>query len=353
MNRTRTRLAVAYMCDSNYNDLTLYSLSSLARHHRTPLTFRFLQVGYHREVPAQVRAFVRACGHTLVTESAPFEAVTAGPRRDASCHAHITDTMYLKAAAIEALANDYDYVLYVDPDTLAFDDLHLESIAGFGELVAACPDLSIGTGFDDPAFFDNCRRSGLSPAFFNSGVLFVNARKWHETRASDRYREALDRHGAACPYFAACSPNYQCALNMAVAGDWRRLPVAWNVQKCAMHTRAWSTATLRHYTGRRKFLPIRRRTCDPREYALLRAINRETGLPLAHGPYDFGLSYSLNFMRRAHQVRKYEKAIADLEQGPSQSVPRSVLFATLGARRPKSMYAGAAQPPARSTTTTG
>lgn len=314
MKPDQTRLAVAYMCDSNYNDLTLYSLTSIARLHRTPLTFHFMQSGYDREVPARVRALVEACGHALISESIPFKASTAGPRRDASFHAHITDTMYLKPAAIERLVNDYDYVLYVDPDTLAFDDLSLESVAGFSEIMGACLDLSIGTGFDDPGFFENCRRNGLSTAFFNSGLMFVNARKWRETRASARFLEALSRHQTSCPYFEVCSPNDQCALNMTVAGDWRRLPVAWNVQKCAMHTRAWSTATLRHYTGRRKFLPIRRRTCDPREYALLRAIHRATGLPLAHGPYDFGLSYSLNFLRRTHQVRKYDKAIADLEQ---------------------------------------
>jgi lipopolysaccharide biosynthesis glycosyltransferase len=307
------RLAVVYIVDVNYHDMTLFSLASIARCHWAPLDFHFMQDGYSREFEPGFVRFVEARGHRLARRRVAFQGVSDERAEERSRYSHITNTAFLRAQALDALVADYDYILYADGDVLAFEVFDLEAVAGFDELCAAGFDLSIATGMDRPEIFANCERNGVSPEFFNSGVLLVNASKWLATRASERYVDSLRRHSISCPYFDVCNPNDQCALNMMVAGDWRRLPKSWNVQKSAMHTSVWATATIRHYTGQRKFLPLRRRTCDPREHALLQTLSREAGLPEWNGLYDFGVSYWLNKMRRSGYATKIERAISKLD----------------------------------------
>ncbi len=313
-NTKGLRLGVVYVVDANYHDMTLFALASIARCHRASLDFHFMQDGYSRDFEQGFVRFIEARGHRLVRSRVAFEPVSDEGADERLRYTHITNTAFLRAQALDALAADYDYILYVDGDVLAFEDIHLEAVAGFDELCAAGFDLSIATGLDCPEIFTNCKRNGVSPDFFNSGMLVVNASKWQATRACERYVDSLRRHSVCCPYFTVCNPNDQCALNMMVAGDWRRLPKSWNVQKSAIHTKVWATAAIRHYTGRRKFLPIRRRTCDPREHALLQTLSREAGLPAWNGLYDFGVSYWLNKMRRSDYATKIERAIGELDR---------------------------------------
>jgi hypothetical protein len=95
---------------------------------------------------------------------------------------------------------------------------------------------------------------------------------------------------------------------MTFGWETAHLPITLNVQKSAMHTSTWANALVRHYTGPRKFLPVRCRTCDIREFALLRAISREAGLP-GLGFHDLGVAYRLNGLRRRAAVAAYEEAI--------------------------------------------
>jgi lipopolysaccharide biosynthesis glycosyltransferase len=332
--QAKFKIAVVYVGDANYHDLTIYSLASVARVHSAPLDFFFLQSEYLRQVPPELVAMMKARHHSLVVKSAPSlqatlppssarwisERFTPNPPRFArgsesgwsmreTRYARMPATMFQKASAIEALASAYDYVLYLDGDILAFDDLHCEQIGGFTEIAAVCLDLSTATGLDDSTFFSNCESNGVSPAFFNSGVMMINCREWLKTNANGRFMENVFLHEKSCPYFGRCAPNDQCAFNMTFGSDLQLLPIAWNVQKSALHTRVWKSALLRHYTGPVKFLPGRLRTCDRREHALVSAISQECKLSSPYKFYDLGISYQLNKFRRHNTVSQYEKAI--------------------------------------------
>jgi lipopolysaccharide biosynthesis glycosyltransferase len=304
-----SKIAVVYVCDANYHDLTIYSLASVARAHGAPLDFYFMQSEYQRPVPTGLLEMVTARHHSLIVANAPFLGAIAPSLGTERQYSHISATMFLKAAAIDALAGSYEYVLYLDGDTLAFGDLHCERIAGFPKIAAACFDLSIVSGFEDPGFFSNCERNGVSPDFFNSGVIMVNSKKWRETRASARFMENVFLHEMGCPYFSPCEPNDQCSFNMTLGSDLMLLPISRNVQKSVLHTRTWESALMRHYTGPAKFLPIRPWTCDRREYALVKAISRECRLPSPCQFHDFGVSYQLNKIRRHGDVSISEHAI--------------------------------------------
>lgn len=311
------KIAAVYITDARYHDMTLYSLASLARSQTTPLALCIVQSGYSRPVPPALESMVKSRGHTLelinIEAAAP---VTTPISVDVlEKYRHISATTFLKTRAIDAIASRFDYILYLDGDVLIFDDLEIERVVGFPETIAACLDLSSSTGIDDPEFFINCEGHGVSPSFFNAGVMLVNARRWLQTNVSARYTENLLRHrDQGCPYFNTCSPNDQCALNMTLGREMQRLPTVWNTQKSALHTSAWETASIRHYTGPRKFLPIRAWACDRREHALLWAISHEYDLPAPTGLYDFGLSYALNKIRRRKTVAQYERIIASIEQ---------------------------------------
>lgn len=304
-----SRVAIAYVTDRNYHDMTLFALASVALSHRVPADFFLFQNEYAAEVPKSFRMAIEAGGHSLTVAEAPFYA----PASSLSIGKHLTLTTFSRVAVIEQLARDYAYILYLDGDTLAFGDLRCDDIAGFPETAAACLDLSVSTGFDDPSFAHNCDSNGVSPEFFNAGVIMINGRRWLETQALERFTSHLTRHSKSCTYFAECAPNDQCALNLTLDGDYRKLPVTYNVQKSALHTKAWSTALVRHYTGRAKFMPVRPWRCDQREYDLLRRICSETGLAFPSGHFDYGLSYSLNALRRYRTVSRYEAAIKEIE----------------------------------------
>ena len=306
------RIAAAYVCDANYHDITLYSVASFARSHSRPLDFYFFQVDYRKDIPARLKDFLVSRNHTIRVLEAPFARPTPEIRERPGKHRHITGTALLKERAIGELSQAYDYVLYLDGDVLAFGDLHCEEVTGFSQIAAACLDLSIGTGIYDPLIFDRCSAAGLSARYFNSGLMLINSRRWRETEAERRFLENLERHLDQCPYMGACPTHDQCVFNMTFDSDTMLLPASLNVQKCALHTHAWRTATVRHYTGPRKFLPMRARTCDPREHRLLCAISRETGLPAPKGIYDHGLSYLVNQVRRRREIAKYEDALAQL-----------------------------------------
>lgn len=305
----RPRIAVVYICDRKYHDITLYSIASVARCHRHPLRFFFLQSGYREAVPRSLAGFLASRGHSIELLDAPRSSHAAKLNARAEKHRHISDTALLKANAIEALAHSHDYILYIDGDTLAFDDIRCEELCGFAEMAAVCLDLAIGTGADDPLIFRRCEAAGISPFYFNSGFMLINARKWRETDALGRFAENFARHQHKCPYLDPCPTHDQCVFNMTFGGDIVELPMTLNVQKCALQTAIWRGAVLRHYTGPYKFLPIRPWRCDRKEYALLRSISRETGL-VAPGFYDFGISYPLNRLRRHKAVATYERAFS-------------------------------------------
>lgn len=300
------RIAVVYVTDANYHELTLYSLASVARSHRAPLDLHLMQVGYDAAVDPAFARQINWYGHRLFVRRVSFEMPDKGSRGHAFWHAHVTDTTFLKAAAIESLAERYDYILYMDGDTLAFGDLCLDELVGFEEPVAACIDMSFVA--DDLRY-----RTTISPyTFFNAGLLLVNMQEWRRCNIYGHFLGASSQHQNRCPYFATCEPNDQCALNMALDGCWRPLALTFNTQRATMHTRSWSHATVRHYIGRNKFLPMRLHRCDPREHDLLCSISQETGLPHPGAFYDGGLSYWLNGIRRLRTVRKVERTLASM-----------------------------------------
>ena len=184
-------------------------------------------------------------------------------------HGHITATALAKVEAIAAVADAYAVVCYLDNDTLAVRPTDLSLAAPGAQPLAAVPDMSVSTGLDHGDFFRNCDRHGLSPRYFNSGLMVIDTAAWNRRGMAQRYEASLRAHASHCPYRdGACSDLDQCALNLAAQGAWEPLPLALNVQKSAFQTALWATARIRHFTGPEKFLPIAPHRADALELAL-------------------------------------------------------------------------------------
>lgn len=307
------RVAVVYLGDANYHNYALFSMASLALHHSQPLDFYLMQSGYDAPLPASLVRLLTERGHRGAV--APFGLVPAmQAHMDRALDHRITPVACGKISAISRYAADYDHVLYIDGDILAFADLDLHGRANFAEPLAACPDLSMSTGVDIPDFLTNCAAHGASPRYFNSGLLFANAAAWNKMDMEARFIDAIRRHSEVCPYRAGtCDDIDQCPSNMVLNGGWRALPMALNLQKSAYQTDLWASAVCRHYTGKSKFLPVQPHRCDAREYKLLTRINALLGGIANIPPYDFGVAYAANALRRTGERRRVRAAIAAME----------------------------------------
>lgn len=288
------RIGVIYLTDGNRDDLTYASAVALGLNHAREIDIHVVQAGFRSEPPPSVLRFLQSKGHRLAIHS--LSAVDRG----LPGNRHITPTAYAKTEAIAVASVDHDFACYVDNDTLAMRPLDLAAVAPRKHPFGAAPDLSVSTGFDNPAFFANCDRHGLAKRYFNSGLLAINVSRWACSGIPERYESAVKAHADFCPYWdGSCTDLDQCALNIATQGQWETLPVEFNVQKSAFQTRFWSQALIRHYTGPEKFLPARSHRADRHERAVLGRIARacpELGLEIPAG--YLGLAYWANGLRR-------------------------------------------------------
>jgi lipopolysaccharide biosynthesis glycosyltransferase len=316
MMSPQNSIAVVYISDKNYHDLTQYSLASIARLHKVPLDFKFFQVDYSQEISPKLRKMAHARGHQIEVMPADFVTPADAIEYNKKDHGYYSYVTALKARAIDAVVKQYNRVLYIDGDVLAFEDIHLERLDGFDQLFAAIFDISKGEELKENLRTGSARLNGLSEDYFNAGVIMINSKKWIEQGVAKKFADVLKKHEEDyCPYFGECICSDQCVLNIIANGDWLRLPLFMNALQSMVYTKYWKNAYLRHYTGPRKFLSMRIQNCDPRAYKLVRTISVESGLPYYQKrQYDGGLIHWLNGIRRRANTDAMSKAAAEVER---------------------------------------
>jgi lipopolysaccharide biosynthesis glycosyltransferase len=313
--------AAVYICDHNHHDITQYSLASFAESSIVKLDFKFYQFEYQKPISSTLHNCIVALGHTIELLQANCGGRLDVRNKLASFGDISSSSIYtaiLKAAAIEAVAPHYSEIFYVDGDVLALTSIDLQQHFPNDKLFSAGFDITCASGLTNPDLFERASAAGLSSDYFNSGVMIVNSRRWLTENCLSQYESHIRSHIEICPYFGECVLHDQCAFNLTANNDWRRLPISMNAQKSLMHTGYWKSATLRHYTGARKFIPVRLRTADSLERRLLRRLSRRYDLELPGTKFnDLGASYALNGWRKENWVKKVTAA-ADLLSGKVQ-----------------------------------
>ncbi|MBZ9905240.1 hypothetical protein LB557_04340 [Mesorhizobium sp. BR115XR7A] len=302
---SRKRIGVVYLTDGRRDDLTYASVLSLGLNHAREIDIHIVQSGFRSAPPAAVLRVLQARGHQLATHA------LSQVDRGLPGHGHITSTAYEKSEAIAAVSGEHEVVCYLDNDTLVMRPLDLAHAAPKTQPLAAVADLSISTGFDNPAFFKNCEEHGLERRYFNSGMIALNVSRWICSGIPERYESLIQTHANFCPYWnGSCIHVDQCAFNIAANRRWEALPLDFNVQKSAFQTSHWHRALIRHYTGPEKFLPARAHRTDSRERAVLCRISRECQeLGLEIPPAYLGLPYWANGLRRNADRSKISRLI--------------------------------------------
>lgn len=150
----------------------------------------------------------------------------------------ITRTAYARLFLGEFLPEDVERVVYVDCDVMFERDI--------GELWST--DLAgYALGAVDNRYWEDPKRHqdrlGLTtPSYFNSGVLLVDLAQWREegvgARALAFARDAGER----------LTLHDQDALNGALHGGWKELPLHWNTWVIHPELRADSQAVF-HFMG--------------------------------------------------------------------------------------------------------
>jgi lipopolysaccharide biosynthesis glycosyltransferase len=253
---------------------------------------------------------------------------------------HVTTPSLLKLRAVASLTSDYDRIVFLDNDVLIFRDLEIERLP-FGPMpVAAVTDIDFtDTGAQRHHDWGNPRSRGADTGnYFNSGVMIFDSRNWHDDFLAD-YARALDGHEHGCPYKVDCTSTDQCALNVAFENQWLKLSATYNMQGSAKFTKNWDSATIRHYSGPKKYVPLSPFRNDGRDVRFLNRIFRLLGRPTSKWALIYQLLYSLNCIRnfRMNTPTRNFLYSHELRHGPRTSPERKSLEAAKAPHRATSM----------------
>ena len=313
-------VAIVYVTDANYHDLTEYSLASFAIFSDQSATdVHIFQVDYDRELSPFLQRFLRDRGvgvrrHSLQSSAEELWAVRL--------HPHISIATAMKAHAVDQVARDAERLVFMDSDILVMRPISLAPLFTFETTLAGVFDFVSYMPFDGQDLISHTKRTGRSSDYMNAGFFLVDCEKWRGEAMFGRFVAALNEHETHCPYRhdgegrdpGDCKGADQCALNMSAERDWTPLSLVWNVQKPVRHTVLWKDAQLRHYTGFRKFLARSNVNRDRSEYLLLQRIKEEVGLtPPEPITYDGGLLFMADRLKYTKETRRYSRVLAMLE----------------------------------------
>jgi lipopolysaccharide biosynthesis glycosyltransferase len=332
MQKIADRAAIVLISDKNYHEVTEFCIASLIVYHKSQLDIHFFQVDYEADFRVSLKRYAEERGHRLYThfmEKLGFKDDLGVA--SASLHQHISIVTLMKAHAIESLSVKYDRIVYLDGDVLVCNDLDFNDVFGFKTSFAAVYDFVSYMRFDGQDLIAHAEKTGVSPDYFNAGVILINSDLWMSKGMLARYLDNLSRHTAHCPYRhdergndpGDCRGADQCAFNMTAESDWTPLDFRWNAQKPIRHTRPWRDAILRHYTGRKKFLTEEAKTRDGVEYRTIRKVAAVTGLqPSNKTKYLFGVHFLADKLRYISITGKYAAMLSILSGRMKARTPR-------------------------------
>lgn len=300
------RPAIIMLSDARYAELTEVSLASLALSGTTKADVIIYQKNYIKplskklqEALAQADISIRICDTVGIDHDFGYMV-----RPD---HPHGSRVPNLKALCIDEASLNHERIFYCDSDILFMQMLDWGNIDPHDMALSAVIDFATGTGLTDVSMFARARAAGYVDRYFNSGVMYINGAIWREQGLLDKFMAHHRDHEIRCPYLEDCTHNDQCAFNMTINGRWRELDLLYNAQKISMHTPIWKDAVIRHYTGTKKAVPIHYESCDLREFDIL---SRSLALlDKRVPPYDYGITYWANSLRRRGAAKKIEKSL--------------------------------------------
>lgn len=315
--------AFVYVTDERGFELVHHSALSLALSQPPPCNIHIFCYRFPPKPPALFQTAMAS--HNVVVT---FHDISDAELENHQTCLHVTTPTLLKPLAVDRLVGQYDRIVYLDNDLLVFDKLGIEDIM-FGQMpLAAVVDMDLS---DTGALRRSKRASGGegtdgAESYFNAGFLIFDAKNWRSSEFLAHYTAELDEHDIECRFKINCTSIDQCALNRVFAENWVRLPMTYNLQGSAKFTGAWQTAAVRHYAGRRKFIPISMFRNDSRDVRYLNLIRCALGLPRIRLPALYKLMYRLNFIRNYRNNEPMRRFMRAVEADVTHSAPAEYLL---------------------------
>ncbi|MRT58177.1 glycosyltransferase family 8 protein [Enterobacteriaceae bacterium RIT693] len=163
---------------------------------------------------------------------------------------HLNRSTYMRLAVPRLLQGKVDNFIYLDADTLCFDDISTINNVDLSNVVCAVSHDSLDAQDDKHA-----KRLGLKTKhYFNAGFLYINVNNWIKYDVENKANAILFEKGNTLPYFD------QDALNIAMDGHVCFIDNQWNYlfnwftdeQKETFFYHASTTPKIVHFTGGRK-----------------------------------------------------------------------------------------------------
>jgi lipopolysaccharide biosynthesis glycosyltransferase len=296
------RSAVVYVIDKNGYELARHAATSFLL---TQSNFQDVHVFCHNFMPDPSDRLLKIAQETGV--QVHIEPIDDPKLNEIKRNQYTTKAALLKFKAVNEIADAYDRVLYVDHDILFFEEVFLEKVNLEDFPVGAVYDLAEISGLANRSFAHNCGQNNRSAHYFNTGFMLFDCSKW-DRELEDRYLQLLEEHNLKCDYKTSCTTIEQCAFNRLFENNWKRLTLNFNMQACAIFTGKWAHASVRHYQGKRKFLPIQPWRNDSRDVRLIKRVRTALGYPDFLYP-SFNILYGLNAIRRKANIEGANKAI--------------------------------------------
>lgn len=303
------KTAFVYVTDQRGFELARHSAVSVALSQRAPCD---IHVFCHQFAPGEQQALAEtlaAHGKRLRLHGISDPEV----ENHQTC-GHVTTPTLLKLAAVGEVigqgdvTGQYDRVVYLDNDVLVVKDLMLDTISFGSAPIAAVIDMDLSTsGVMRHSPWVAGGTAGTAADYFNAGFMVFAAGNWRGAEFQAAYAVALHRHDAGCSYKIDCTSIDQCALNSVFARSWIRLPATYNMQAGAKFTGFWKTASVRHYCGPRKFLPLAPFRSDSHDVRMLNRIRRAMRLPEQKFPLLYEVLFQCNVVRNRRPARRMQR----------------------------------------------
>lgn len=291
---------VALAADDNYaQHMGAVALSLLhnAKNH-TQLHFFFLDAGIAENNKERLQESILAYGGTcefIQPELTSYRNIPMGRFGIAAL---------LRLSLGSLLPQYVERVIYMDCDTLAFDDIaELWDIDIGNCVIGAVPNLG-----------DRCLSEyGISKSeYFNSGILLIDLNLWRAAHIEEQALQLLMKHSEGLQF-----PDQDC-LNRLLQGRWHHLPLRWNLQpatysmrhkgECAPgltqsdYDEAITNPGIVHYIGKNK----------PWVFMSFHPLKENYWAYLAHSPWKNAIPHERSFLNRIKKAVMFEKQIKRL-----------------------------------------
>jgi len=163
---------------------------------------------------------------------------------------HLNRSTYMRLAVPRLLAGKVEKFIYLDADTLCFDDISAIHDIDISEVICAASHDSIDIQNDK-----HSRRLGLKQGhYFNAGFLYINIANWLSHDVENKSNDILFARGKTLPYYD------QDVLNIVMDEQVKFIDNRWNYlftwfndeQKESFFYQANTTPRIMHFTGGRK-----------------------------------------------------------------------------------------------------